>query len=394
MSSFKNSRSTTNNNNNNGSLHASNVVRISPLGTQISTKLAQAWGPSAINITEETCEIFLNEYGIFDLEQRRGFFYALFFSRVLNPNHELVNDAVDRGLNDSDQWVSSMAKVLKGRRIDNDNDKNKSESTTTTAAADISTTNANCSIVDVKEFVRSVPVVSDALKSIREKLKSLSENDKDSFVTSGVYIPLEAQFLNIIRDAEQDATMTIKNNHFTLRKTEKPRTKSYLEVNAKRVNRFGDVIQSNNNGQGSTLIGVDSSTNIINNSIDSAAIVSKSLESSFDTTKQQKSSFLLDTKKRTASLHGYQISGTKRSFENRDGSDKDVEKEKEERELRIQKLKLMKEKEAERKRLADEEMKKRRQNYKEQVEAKKRQLDIKEKEKQTTINTPSPHNDD
>jgi hypothetical protein len=57
-------------------------------------------------------------------------------------------------------------------------------------------------------------------------------------------------------------------------------------------------------------------------------------------------------------------------------------------------LKLMKEKEAERKRLADEEMKKRRQNYKEQVEAKKRQLDIKEKEKQTTINTPSPHNDD
>ena len=101
-----------------------------------------------------------------------------------------------------------------------------------------------------------------------------------------------------------------------------------------------------------------------------------------------KSSFLLDTKKRQFPRDGYQVSGTKRTFENRDGSAKDMEKEKE---IRLQRLKLIKEKEAERKRVAEEEMKKRRENYKASVEAKKkRALDIQEKSKTTIISTPSP----
>ena len=201
-------------------------------------------------------------------------------------------------------------------------------------------------------------------------------------MTTNVYAPIESAYLNssrtTTRGSSTQSSLTTKNKHFTLKKLEKPRRKSYLETSAKRVNRFGDVISNvDSSTAGATTIGA-------------TGIVSKSLESSFQQQQQQpkpKSSFLLDTKKRTISSHGYQISGTKRTFESRDGSAKDKEKEKE---IRLQRLKLMKEREAERKRLAEEEMKKRRENYKASVEAKKRALDIQEKSKTTTISTPSP----
>jgi hypothetical protein len=210
------------------------------------------------------------------------------------------------------------------------------------------------------------------------------EKEKDALFSTfnNVYAPLESSYLNSSRTTTRGSNSaqrtSTSNKHFTLKKLEKPRRKSYLEVSAKRVNRFGDVISNvDSSTTGATTTGI-------------TAIVSKSLESSFQQQQQQmkpKSSFLLDTKKRTISSHGYQVSGTKRTFENRDGSAKDMEKEKE---IRLQRLKLIKEKEAERKRVAEEEMKKRRENYKASVEAKKRALDIQEKSKTTIISTPSP----
>ena len=276
-----------------------------------------------------------------------------------------VDAVVELGIKDQDQWVQAISKAIKSRK-----EKENEESVP---------------VVDVNAFVESVPVVSDALKSIRENLKRLLENtngEEDSFVTTNVYAPIESAYLNssrtTTRGSSTQSSLTTKNKHFTLKKLEKPRRKSYLETSAKRVNRFGDVISNvDSSTAGATTIGA-------------TGIVSKSLESSFQQQQQQpkpKSSFLLDTKKRTISSHGYQISGTKRTFESRDGSAKDKEKEKE---IRLQRLKLMKEREAERKRLAEEEMKKRRENYKASVEAKKRALDIQEKSKTTTISTPSP----
>merc|ERR1712205_44528 len=270
-------------------------------------------GPANLNLSLDVVDIFANNYNIFEPEVRRGFFYALFFTRGLNStaavqgksssktsstNSNVFDAVIELGAKDQDQWVQAISKAINSR--------------TTT------------------------------------------------------------------RGTNSDQTTSTSNKHFTLKKLEKPRRKSYLEVSAKRVNRFGDVISN-----------VDSSTTGATTT-GSTAIVSKSLESSFQQQQQQmkpKSSFLLDTKKRTISSHGYQASGTKRTFENRDGSAKDMEKEKE---IRLQRLKLIKEKEAERKRVAEEEMKKRRENYKASVEAKKRALDIQEKSKTTIISTPSP----
>jgi len=354
-------------------------------------KLSSDWGPANLNLSLDVVDIFANNYNIFEPEVRRGFFYALFFTRGLNStavqgksssktsstNSNVFDAVIELGAKDQDQWVQAISKAIKSRK-ENENEE-------------------SVSVVDVSAFVESVPVVSDALKSIREKLKSLidreetkkmtggdEEEEKDgSFATfNNVYAPLESSYLNssrtTTRGSNSDQTTSTSNKHFTLKKLEKPRRKSYLEVSAKRVNRFGDVISN-----------VDSSTTGATTT-GTTAIVSKSLESSFQQQQQQmkpKSSFLLDTKKRTISSHGYQVSGTKRTFENRDGSAKDMEKEKE---IRLQRLKLIKEKEAERKRVAEEEMKKRRENYKASVEAKKRALDIQEKSKTTIISTPSP----
>lgn len=338
-----------------------------------AVKLSSDWGPANMSASLDVVDIFANNYTIFEPEVRRGFFYALFFTRGLNLNvqggksstNSNVDAVVELGIKDQDQWVQAISKAIKSRR-----EKENEESVP---------------VVDVNAFVESVPVVSDALKSIRENLKRLLENtngEEDSFVTTNVYAPIESSYLNssrtTTRGSSTQSSLTTKNKHFTLKKLEKPRRKSYLEASAKRVNRFGDVISN-----------VDSSTARAT-TIGATGIVSKSLESSFQQQQQQlkpKSSFLLDTKKRTISSHGYQISGTKRTFESRDGSAKDKEKEKE---IRLQRLKLMKEREAERKRLAEEEMKKRRENYKASVEAKKRALDIQEKSKTTTISTPSP----
>ena len=347
-----------------------------------AVKLSSDWGPASMNLTLDTVDIFASNYNIFEPEVRRGFFYALFFTRGLHgqgigksskttTNSNVVDTVVELGVKDQDQWVQAISKAIKSRK-----EKENEESV---------------SVVDVSAFVESVPVVSDALKSIREKLKSLlekkkktnSDEDEDAFATFNVYAPLESSYLNCSRTSTRggnsnQTTTSTTNKHFTLKKLEKPRRKSYLEVSAKRVNRFGDVISN-----------VDSSTTGATTT-GTTAIVSKSLESSFQQQQQQmkpKSSFLLDTKKRTISSHGYQVSGTKRTFENRDGSAKDMEKEKE---IRLQRLKLIKEKEAERKRVAEEEMKKRRENYKASVEAKKRALDIQEKSKTTIISTPSP----
>ena len=355
-------------------------------------KLSSDWGPANLNLSLDVVDIFANNYNIFEPEVRRGFFYALFFTRGLNStaavqgksssktsstNSNVFDAVIELGAKDQDQWVQAISKAIKSRK-----EKENEESV---------------SVVDVSAFVESVPVVSDALKSIREKLKSLivreetkkmtggdEEKEKDALFSTfnNVYAPLESSYLNssrtTTRGSNSDQTTSTSNKHFTLKKLEKPRRKSYLEVSAKRVNRFGDVISN-----------VDSSTTGTTTT-GTTAIVSKSLESSFQQQQQQmkpKSSFLLDTKKRTISSHGYQVSGTKRTFENRDGSAKDMEKEKE---IRLQRLKLIKEKEAERKRVAEEEMKKRRENYKASVEAKKRALDIQEKSKTTIISTPSP----
>ena len=345
-----------------------------------AVKLSSDWGPASMNLTLDTVDIFASNYNIFEPEVRRGFFYALFFTRGLHgqgigksskttTNSNVVDTVVELGVKDQDQWVQAISKAIKSRK-----EKENEESV---------------SVVDVSAFVESVPVVSDALKSIREKLKSLlekkkkmnSDEDEDAFATLNVYAPLESSYLNCSRTSTRggnsnQTTTSTTNKHFTLKKLEKPRRKSYLEVSAKRVNRFGDVISN-----------VDSSTAGATTTTGTSGIVSKSLESSFQQQPKPKSSFLLDTKKRTISSHGYQVSGTKRTFENRDGSAKDVGKE---REIRLQRLKLMKEKEAERKRLAEEEMKKRREHYRASVEAKKRALDIQEKSKTTIISTPSP----
>ena len=346
-----------------------------------AVKLSSDWGPANMNLNLDTVDIFASNYNIFEPEVRRGFFYALFFTRGLHgqgigksskttTNSNVVDTVVELGVKDQDQWVQAISKAIKSRK-----EKEKEESV---------------SVVDVSAFVESVPVVSDALKSIREKLKSLlqkqkktnSDEDEDAFATFNVYAPLESSYLNCSRTSTRggnsnQTTNSTTNKHFTLKKLEKPRRKSYLEVSAKRVNRFGDVISN-----------VDSSMAGATTTTGTTGIVSKSLESSFQQQQPKpKSSFLLDTKKRTISSHGYQVSGTKRTFENRDGSAKDVGKE---REIRLQRLKLMKEKEAERKRLAEEEMKKRREHYRASVEAKKRALDIQEKSKTTIISTPSP----
>jgi len=47
-------------------------------------KLSSDWGPANLNLSLDVVDIFANNYNIFEPEVRRGFFYALFFTRGLN----------------------------------------------------------------------------------------------------------------------------------------------------------------------------------------------------------------------------------------------------------------------------------------------------------------------
>ena len=124
-------------------------------------------------------DIFANNYNIFEPEVRRGFFYALFFTRGLNStavqgksssktsttNSNVFDAVFELGAKDQDQWVQAISKAIKSRK-----EKENEESV---------------SVVDVSAFVESVPVVSDALKSIREKLKSLIVREETKKMTGG-----------------------------------------------------------------------------------------------------------------------------------------------------------------------------------------------------------------
>ena len=128
-----------------------------------AVKLSSDWGPANMSASLDVVDIFANNYTIFEPEVRRGFFYALFFTRGLNLNvqggksstNSNVDAVVELGIKDQDQWVQAISKAIKSRK-----EKENEESVP---------------VVDVNAFVESVPVVSDALKSIRENLKRLLE---------------------------------------------------------------------------------------------------------------------------------------------------------------------------------------------------------------------------
>ena len=123
-------------------------------------KLSSDWGPANLNLSLDVVDIFANNYNIFEPEVRRGFFYALFFTRGLNStavqgksssktsttNSNVFDAVFELGAKDQDQWVQAISKAIKSRK-----EKENEESV---------------SVVDVSAFVESVPVVSDALKSI------------------------------------------------------------------------------------------------------------------------------------------------------------------------------------------------------------------------------------
>merc|ERR1711966_562160 len=172
-------------------------------------KLSSDWGPANLNLSLDVVDIFANNYNIFEPEVRRGFFYALFFTRGLNStaavqgksssktsstNSNVFDAVIELGAKDQDQWVQAISKAIKSRK-----EKENEESV---------------SVVDVSAFVESVPVVSDALKSIREKLKSLIDREETKKMTGGdeekekdalfstfnnVYAPLESSYLNSSR---------------------------------------------------------------------------------------------------------------------------------------------------------------------------------------------------
>merc|ERR1712205_299400 len=170
-------------------------------------KLSSDWGPANLNLSLDVVDIFANNYNIFEPEVRRGFFYALFFTRGLNStaavqgksssktsstNSNVFDAVIELGAKDQDQWVQAISKAIKSRKE-------------------------------------------------KEKVALFS-------TFNNVYAPLESSYLNssrtTTRGSNSDQTTSTSNKHFTLKKLEKPRRKSYLEVSAKRVNRFGDVISN------------------------------------------------------------------------------------------------------------------------------------------------------